>query len=162
MLQRGDRVPHFKVKTVDGGLFDYSTIWQRKNLLLVRLLQAPDDNGAYVTDLSARAAELRALETESVITRDDVSGVPAPGLLIADRWGEIAHITSAPESAQSPVLSSSTSRSTNTSRMPLGRAPIAHSSRPRSSPGNACRSRLSDMLRGMNGSTIVSSSSKVS
>jgi hypothetical protein len=101
MLQRGDSVPHFKVKTVDGDVFDYSTIWQRKNLLLVRLL--PDDNGAYVSDLRARAAELRALETESVITRDDVSGLPAPGLLIADRWGEIVHVTSASASAQSPT-----------------------------------------------------------
>lgn len=104
MLQRGDLVPHFKVKTVDGDLFDYSTIWQRKNLLLVRLLHAPDDNGAYVPDLRARAAELRALETESVITRDDVPGLPAPGLLIADRWGEIVHITSAAESVQSPTF----------------------------------------------------------
>lgn len=103
MLQRGDSVPHFKVKTVDGDVFDYSTIWQRKNLLLVRLLAAPDDNGAYVSGLRARAAELRALETECVITRDDVSGLPAPGLLIADRWGEIVQITSASESAQSPA-----------------------------------------------------------
>lgn len=103
MLQRGDSVPHFKVKTVFGDVFDYSTICQRKNLLLVRLLHAPDDNGAYVSDLRARAAELRALETESVITRDDVSGLPAPGLLIADRCGEIVHLTSASASAQSPT-----------------------------------------------------------
>jgi hypothetical protein len=32
-----------------------------------------------------------------------VPGVQAPGALIADRWGEIIHITAVAESAQSPA-----------------------------------------------------------
>jgi hypothetical protein len=103
MLQRGDSVPHFEVRTVDGDLFEYSAIWQRKNLLLVRLRHASNDDSAYMSDLRGRAAEFHALESECVITRDDVPGLDAPGLLIADRWGEIIHITAASESAQSPT-----------------------------------------------------------
>ena len=95
MLQRGDSVPHFTVRTVDGDVFEYSSIWQRKNLLLVVLPQAPDDDGPLVSGLRARATELRALATECVVTRDDIAGLPAPGLLIADRWGEIVHVASA-------------------------------------------------------------------
>lgn len=102
MLQRGDSVPHFTVRTVDGDVFDYSTIWQRKNLLLVRLPNTTTDNGALVSDLRASATEFRALETQCVVTRADVSGLPAPGLLIADRWGEIVHVVAGSESAQSP------------------------------------------------------------
>ena len=60
MLQRGDLVPHFKVKTVGGDLFNYSTIWQRKHLLLVRLLHAPADNGAYVPLLRNRRNRQRS------------------------------------------------------------------------------------------------------
>ena len=37
MLQRGDSIPHFEVRGLEGGPFKYSTIWQHKNLLLVVL-----------------------------------------------------------------------------------------------------------------------------
>lgn len=103
MLHRGDSVPHFEVRTVDGDVFRYSSIWQRKNLLLIQLRYASNDTGAYVSDLRARAAEFQALETECVITRDEVPGLESPCVLIADRWGEIIHITAASESAQSPT-----------------------------------------------------------
>ena len=75
MLHRGDSVPHFEVRTVDGDVFRYSSIWQRKNLLLIQLRYASNDTGAYVSDVRARAAEFQALETECVITRDEVPGL---------------------------------------------------------------------------------------
>jgi hypothetical protein len=37
MLQRGDSVPHFEVKTVEGQRFSYSTIWQRRHLVLLAI-----------------------------------------------------------------------------------------------------------------------------
>ncbi len=102
MLQRGDQVPHFKVRTVGGEEFSYSTIWQRKNLLLV-FLRPVESGGKYVSGLRSRTAGFEALETECVITREDVPGVRAPGALIADRWGEIIYITAVAESARSPA-----------------------------------------------------------
>src|SRR5688500_19094478 len=40
MLQTGDLVPHFTVTTFSGESFDYSDIWQRKNLVFVLLPHA--------------------------------------------------------------------------------------------------------------------------
>jgi hypothetical protein len=87
MLQPGDSVPHFELTTVDGARVPYREIWQRKNLLLVSLAGATGDD--YAVSIAPHLAEFAALDTSVVVTRDAVPGVPAPGILIADRWGEI-------------------------------------------------------------------------
>ena len=102
MLKRGDQVPHFEVRTIQGGVFSYSTIWQRKNLLLVLLPKSSTDDG-YISDLRAHECEFRSLDTECVIARDEVAGLRTPTVLLADRWGEVIHITAASESARSPA-----------------------------------------------------------
>ena len=93
MLQTGDLVPHFTVTTVSGESFDYSDIWQRKNLVLVLLPHA--DSAAttkFVDQLTARLSELTGDDSACVITRDSVSGVQSPGIVVADRWAEIHHV----------------------------------------------------------------------
>lgn len=100
-LKRGDHVPHFEVRPIDGGVFTYRTIWQRKTLLLIVLRPSSSDD-KYVSDLRARESEFQQLETECVITRERVAGLPGPAVLLADRWGEIIHIISASESARLP------------------------------------------------------------
>ena len=102
MLKRGDQVPHFEVRTVQGGVFSYSTIWQRRNLLLVLLPKSSSDAG-YISDLRAYESEFRSLDTECVIARDEVPWLRGPAVLLADRWGEVIHITAASESARSPA-----------------------------------------------------------
>ena len=93
MLQTGDLVPHFTVTTLSGENFGYSGIWQRNNLVLVLL---PDAESAastkFVDRLTARMSELTGDDSACVITRDSVSGVPNPGIVVADRWGEIRHV----------------------------------------------------------------------
>jgi hypothetical protein len=93
MLQTGDLVPHFTVTTLSGESFDYSNIWQRKNLVLVVL---PDAESAasikFVDQLTARMSELTGDDGACVITADSVSGVPSPGIVVADRGGEIHHV----------------------------------------------------------------------
>jgi hypothetical protein len=90
-LHRGDAVPHFEVTAIDGSRVDYRAIWQRRNLLLVSLPgtvgRAP--RPALLDELAARAEQLRGLATAVVITGSAVEGVPCPGVLVADRWGEI-------------------------------------------------------------------------
>ena len=90
MLQRGELVPHFAVTRLDGSRASYGDIWQRKNLLLV-LLPAEEsaERAEYVLHLRERSQEVAAHETECVITAEDVLSLPHPGILIADRWGEI-------------------------------------------------------------------------
>ncbi len=91
-LQRGDAVPHFEVTAIDGSRVAYRTIWQQRNLLLVSLHtgegKAPV-RPPLVGELHASQEQLGALATAVVITDGAVEGVPSPGVVIADRWGEI-------------------------------------------------------------------------
>jgi hypothetical protein len=92
MLQTGDLVPHFTVTTFSGESFDYSDIWQRKNLVLVLLPAESAASTKLVDQLTAHMSELTGDDSACVITRDRVSGVPSPGIVVADRWGEIHHV----------------------------------------------------------------------
>jgi hypothetical protein len=85
------RVPHFVVRAVDGAEVDYRSIWQTRNLLLV-CLDDTDASRPFATvaeDLAKRQAELDTLQSRLVVTRDEVAGVPRPGVVVADRWGDI-------------------------------------------------------------------------
>jgi hypothetical protein len=95
-LERGDLLPHFEVETIEGTVFRYSSIWQRKNLLLV-LVGAPDAGGAYVCALRERNSAFHALDTVCVVTAGEVPGFPAPAAIVADRWGEIINVSAAME-----------------------------------------------------------------
>jgi hypothetical protein len=101
LLDRGNLLPHFEVRTLAGGVFRYAAIWQRKNLVLVCVPgSAPDDR--YVVELTARVPDFRERDTEFVITQDAVAGVSPRGMLIADKWGEIVHVAACPEPAGLP------------------------------------------------------------
>jgi hypothetical protein len=83
---------------------DYGdAIWQRRNLLLVALPSEGDVvDSTYVDDLLQQSALLTHHDTRLVLTRESVPGLPKPGLLVADRWGEIyfavstAHVSELP------------------------------------------------------------------
>jgi hypothetical protein len=93
MLQPGDLVPHFTVRTLHGDELSYATIWQRRNLVMVALpIRDSDAARSYVSELTARGAELDAAEADCVMTRDDMREIPAPAVLVADRWGEVVWI----------------------------------------------------------------------
>jgi len=112
-LQRGDQVPHFEVKTLAGDVFSYTTIWQRKNLVLVTLPEAVDSSsasalGGLPAEALAEGGRCRDVQQHDgawVITRDPVPGVPTPGALVADRWGEIVQIAAAPQVSGLPTVS---------------------------------------------------------
>jgi hypothetical protein len=103
MLQRGDAVPHFEVRTVEDEPFSYSSIWQRKNLLLVSLPTIDADSArGYITDLTTCLRQLGDQNLEHVITRDGIPGVSGSTVLVADRWGEIVHAVEVADLAQLP------------------------------------------------------------
>jgi peroxiredoxin len=103
MLQKGDLVPHLEVETVHGQMLRYSTIWQQRNLVLVVLPRLESHSIAtYVSELTARLAEFGEQSTKCVITRERVAGIPAPGVLVADRWGEIVYVAATAEVADLP------------------------------------------------------------
>jgi len=103
VLERGDQVPHFEVTDTAGTTARYAALWQQRNLLLVVL--PPDGSETarrYDSGVRERAPELRGLNAAFVITRDPVEGLPAPGALVADQWGEIAHVATARSVAELP------------------------------------------------------------
>src|SRR5687767_14250810 len=104
-LQRGDPVPQFRVRSIDERPVDYSTIWQRRNLVLVALTEPQSaPSRTYVLQLEAGWSAFQSYETECVITRDVVAGVASPAVLIADRWGEIVYVAHQSNVADLPRL----------------------------------------------------------
>ena len=98
-----DLMPMFSVNdSIDGARVDYQTLWQRKNLLLVSLPPADPTSERYLESLAAQAAVLRAQDTAFIVTTDMVPGIPRPGVVVADRWGEIYHVAEASDAAALP------------------------------------------------------------
>ena len=103
MLQRGDAVPHFEVRSVDGELFCYSSIWQRKNLLLVSLPTLDSDStSGYIAELGQRLRDLGDRDLELIVTRDSIPGVSISTVLVADKWGEVVYAVGASEVSDLP------------------------------------------------------------
>jgi hypothetical protein len=100
MLKPGDLVPHFVVRNLDGDTVAYAAVWQHRNLILAAV-PAGAAFEAYVSLLADRASSF-GLDTECVITHDIVGGLPYPGVVVADRWGEIVHLASAADEARLP------------------------------------------------------------
>lgn len=92
MLQRHDLVPHFEVTDLGGSRVAYSSIWQRKRLVLAILPDWDATSRHYADRLMASFRELNDDGTECIVTRDAVEGLPIPVVVIADQWGEIAHL----------------------------------------------------------------------
>ena len=95
MLQPGDAIPHVTLRTRRGSVVSYCDLWQRRNLVLVL---APD-NAAMEPALDAYVNSLKRTlpaDTALVVSVDPVEGLPPLTLVIADRWGEIHHVATAP------------------------------------------------------------------
>ncbi len=84
-------VPHFDVMALDGRRVRYAEVWQRRNLVLACLPHAAAGAARWLEEVHEHDRELERLETTFVATADGVPGVPCPGLIIADRWGEVMH-----------------------------------------------------------------------
>jgi hypothetical protein len=106
MLHRGDLVPHFNVTTLQGRTVGYTAIWQRRNLVLITFpASASESYRTYVSQFAAEMPAFSVHETECVITRDTVAEIGCPAVVIADRWGEIVHVTTGLDVADLPRLS---------------------------------------------------------
>ena len=103
MLAPRDSVPHFDVTSIDGTRICYSTLWQRKHLLLVTL---PADRFRefrdYLGRLSSLTREITDLNAQLVVTVDVVPGMDQPGVLVADRWGEACFTAAAARPSELP------------------------------------------------------------
>jgi hypothetical protein len=103
MLQPRDLVPHFAVSNFRGERVQYSSIWQRKHLVLVTLPDLEAASRNYADRLMARVRGLNEDDTEWIVTGDRVAGIPCPGVVVADRWGEVVHVAHPSEIADLPM-----------------------------------------------------------
>jgi peroxiredoxin len=103
MLQRGDSVPQFDVRTIEDTAINYSVIWQRQNLVLITL---PSVQCAackvYITQLTVQSSAFAGQNSACVITRDHVPGIPNPSVVVADTWGEMVYVATASDVADLP------------------------------------------------------------
>jgi peroxiredoxin len=101
MLRPGDHVPHVSFQTTDGHTVRYADLWQHKNLILASLPAAP----AFVTYAARLENDVRSAlpaDTSLVISHDAFADLPAPAILVADKWGEIHHAHTASTLAEMP------------------------------------------------------------
>ena len=104
MIQRGDQVPHFEVSALDGQRVRYATIWQHRNLVLLRVpSSAREAAGPYASQLADAVRQEAGGDADCVVTTDDIAGVPAPAVVIADRWGEVMHVAAGETLAALPA-----------------------------------------------------------
>ena len=92
MLQTHHLLPHFEVTDLAGEHVHYSSLWQRKNLVLVTLPDAAAPSRDYAERLKALARGMNGDDTKWIVTEDRVAGVPCPSVVVAARWGEVAHL----------------------------------------------------------------------
>lgn len=106
MLNPHDLMPMFTARNqVDDSVADYRDIWQRKQLVLVSLTEGDVTRDAYVESLLAHAPALGHADTAVVITSESIDGVPRPGVVVADRWGEVRFAASGERAADLPHAS---------------------------------------------------------
>ena len=103
MLQAGHQVPHFRVSAIDGTGLEYKSLWQRQHLLLVCLPAADDaESRSYIEAVRQAACLFAPDDVACVFTRDAIDGISRPGVVIADRWGEIVFVAHAAEVSMLP------------------------------------------------------------
>lgn len=103
MLQPHDLVPHFEVTDIRGERVRYSSIWQRKNLVLVTLPDPDSWSQDYADRLMTGVPGPNDDDTAWIVTRDRVAGLPHPGVVVADRWGEVVHVAQPSEVQDLPA-----------------------------------------------------------
>jgi hypothetical protein len=101
-INTGDLVPMFTATNLTGTRVDYHDLWQRKNLVLATL--PPDDAPAtaYAAALSRLTASMASHEAVLIVTTTPIAGIPSPGVVVADRWGEVYYVTHASRASELP------------------------------------------------------------
>ena len=102
-IQVRDLMPMFAARTDDGSLFRYQDIWQRKNLVLVTLSEDDPTRTAYTTSLRTLGESAASGDTAVVVTNSRIDSVPCPGVVVADRWGEIYNVQAAAQASDLPT-----------------------------------------------------------
>jgi hypothetical protein len=92
-LRPGDILPSYTAVTLQGDEVPYEKLWQHSNVVLFVLsVELSAAASSYLAALDGRVNELKPYDTFLIISHHPIAGVPENSLVIADRWGEIAHV----------------------------------------------------------------------
>ena len=98
-----DLMPMFTASNrVDGRNVDYQHVWQQKNLVLVTLAEDDPTATSYAVSLNGLNASLSSQEAILIITTTHIEGIPSPGAVVADRWGEVYYVEGASRASELP------------------------------------------------------------
>ena len=98
-----DLMPMFSVASRAGGTrIDYHDVWQKENLVLVTLPEDDATAEAYAMSLVALEPEMASQDARVIVTATRIEGIPSPGVVVADRWGEVYYVQAANRAAELP------------------------------------------------------------
>ncbi len=102
-LNPRDLLPMFTVTSaVDGASVRYHDVWQRKNLVLIVVPENDPTGAEYTNAIIGTQPPLAAQDTTFIVTSSGIPGIPSPGVVVADRWGEIYYVKGAARAADLP------------------------------------------------------------
>ena len=102
-IRTHDLMPMFTASSGDGTPVRYEDIWQRKNLLLVSLPTDDPTAAAYTKTMNLLEPNLPEYDSAVIVTTTQIDGVPSPGVVVADRWGEVYYVQAADWASQLPA-----------------------------------------------------------
>jgi hypothetical protein len=97
-------MPHLAVETVEQTVFDYASVWQQKNLVLVVIGDLSADAAAYLGRLDDARRQFDVREAVAIVTRTPIDGLSVPGLLVVDRWGRVIHAAHVSQVSELPSV----------------------------------------------------------
>ena len=102
-IRAHDLMPMFAARSsTDNTLVRYDDIWQRKNLLLVSFPEDDPTGAAYASSFSLLKPDLSAYDAALLVTTTQIEGIPSPGVVVADRWGEVYYVQAADRASGLP------------------------------------------------------------
>jgi hypothetical protein len=102
-IQAHDLMPMFTASRADGRPVRYEDVWQRRNLLLVSLPGDDPGAAAYAESIGRFEPAVAAHDAVLIVTMTRIDGVPSPGVVVADRWGEVYYVQGAEHASDLPA-----------------------------------------------------------
>jgi hypothetical protein len=102
-IRAGDLMPMFTATSRGEGVpVDYHDVWQKMNLVLVTLADDDPTAEAYAMSVSVLGSEMASLDARLIVTTSQVEGIPSPGVVVADRWGEVYYVSNSNRASELP------------------------------------------------------------
>ena len=102
-IRAGDLMPMFTATNRGGGApLDYHDVWQKMNLVLVTLADDDPTAEAYAMSLSVLGPEIASQDARLIVTTSRIEGIQSPGVVVADRWGEVYYVSHSNRASELP------------------------------------------------------------